>query len=268
MNGTANFIVSESVNPIFTRSPAVCRQRPVLPALRQYFDAAWIYTVPVGASGKSATVPEGCADVYWSDGTLRVAGPHTQVKVEQVVAGRTGVGLRFRPEGALSWLRTPISDITDSRVELESLWGTEARRLIAWVGESRTPGEIANRIEHAFLRRLSGVGRPDAFHSAVIRHLRARHDYSIPIAYQLGRTFEMSERTLRRRCQEAFGYGVKTLDRIFRFQRFIALARLPGNDQLVELAGEAGFADQAHLAREARELAGLTPKQIRTQSRY
>ena len=36
---------------------------------------------------------------------------------------------------------------------------------------------------------------------------------------------DVSPRTLRRHCQEAFGYGPKTLDRILRFQRFLGLAR-------------------------------------------
>src|SRR3546814_8539109 len=70
---------------------------------------------------------------------------------------------------------------------------------------------------------------------------------------------DMSERSLRRRCREAFGYGPKTLDRVLRFQRFLALARAPGERRLAGLAQDAGYADQAHITREGRRLSGLSP---------
>ena len=71
---------------------------------------------------------------------------------------------------------------------------------------------------------------------------------------------ELSERSLRRRCHEAFGYGPKRLDRILRFQRFLDLARrarAPGAE-LAALALAAGYADQAHLSREVRRLSSLS----------
>jgi AraC-like DNA-binding protein len=76
---------------------------------------------------------------------------------------------------------------------------------------------------------------------------------------------DTSPRTLRRRCQETFGYGPKTLDRILRFQRFLRLARHSAGPRLVELAFAAGYADQAHLTREVRRLSGLSPKTILAQ---
>jgi AraC-like DNA-binding protein len=68
----------------------------------------------------------------------------------------------------------------------------------------------------------------------------------------------MSERTLRRRFEDAFGYGPKTLDRILRFHRFRRLQR-QGEGSTALLAIEAGYADQAHLIRESRRLTGVTP---------
>ena len=78
----------------------------------------------------------------------------------------------------------------------------------------------------------------------------------------LARQLALSERTLRRRFDEAFGYGPKTLDRILRFQRFLALARGARNPAAASLAAAAGYADQAHLTRECRRLAAATPGEI------
>jgi transcriptional regulator GlxA family with amidase domain len=71
----------------------------------------------------------------------------------------------------------------------------------------------------------------------------------------------MSERTLRRRFDESFGYGPKTLDRVLRYQRFLRLARLSHGPTEI-LAAEAGYADQPHLVRESQHLAGYTPLEV------
>jgi AraC-like DNA-binding protein len=61
----------------------------------------------------------------------------------------------------------------------------------------------------------------------------------------------------------AVGYGPKTLHRIFRLRRFLALSRRPADSgSLAALALEAGYADQAHLGRECSELAGVSPSRL------
>ena len=76
----------------------------------------------------------------------------------------------------------------------------------------------------------------------------------------LGAQLGVSERQLRRRFADAVGYGPKTLARVLRFQRFLALAAT--GDDLARLALGAGYADQAHLTRETRRLAGRTPREL------
>jgi transcriptional regulator GlxA family with amidase domain len=72
----------------------------------------------------------------------------------------------------------------------------------------------------------------------------------------------VSERELQRRFIEHVGYGPKTLHRVLRFQRFLRQAASAQVD-LAGAAALAGYADQAHLGRETRRLAGLTPRQLR-----
>ena len=70
---------------------------------------------------------------------------------------------------------------------------------------------------------------------------------------------DMPECSLRRLCHAQFGYGPKTLERVLRFQRLLALARSDRQAGLAALAADAGYADQAHLSREVRALCGITP---------
>jgi AraC-like DNA-binding protein len=69
-----------------------------------------------------------------------------------------------------------------------------------------------------------------------------------------------SNRTMQRQCAAIYGYGPAMLRRILRFRRAVRLL----NDGLptVEVAARAGYADQPHLHREVRELAGVALRQV------
>ncbi|PWS51820.1 transcriptional regulator, partial [Streptomyces sp. FT05W] len=70
------------------------------------------------------------------------------------------------------------------------------------------------------------------------------------------RSVGLGARQLHRRSLAAFGYGPKTLARVLRLQRALALVR--AGTPYAEAAYAAGCTDQAHLAREMRDLAGTT----------
>lgn len=85
---------------------------------------------------------------------------------------------------------------------------------------------------------------------------------SRPVVAGLAERVGLSERQLHRRCLAAFGYGAKTLDRVLRLQRFLALGRAGQATGLADLAARAGYADQAHLGHDCRALAGATPTEL------
>jgi AraC-like DNA-binding protein len=60
---------------------------------------------------------------------------------------------------------------------------------------------------------------------------------------------------------ERVGYGPKTFQRVARFQRAVGELRRAGAE-LARAAASAGYADQAHLTRESRRLAGLSPREL------
>jgi AraC-like DNA-binding protein len=78
----------------------------------------------------------------------------------------------------------------------------------------------------------------------------------------------MTSRQLQRRFQDRVGLTPKTLSRLVRLQRAIALAR-SGGGTLARIAATAGFADQAHFNRQFRAIAGVTPSEFfREQNAY
>jgi AraC-like DNA-binding protein len=83
----------------------------------------------------------------------------------------------------------------------------------------------------------------------------------------LSRELFLSQRQLLRRCSAAVGHGPKELQRILRFQAFLALTQGRPCDEiaLARVAAAVGYADQPHLSRECLRLSGLTPNRFLTE---
>jgi AraC-like DNA-binding protein len=98
---------------------------------------------------------------------------------------------------------------------------------------------------------LRQLGEPDPLVLAAISSLGRPQARVDSVADELG----VSARHLQRRIGDAVGYGPKMLARVLRFRRLQTLSPGP----LVELALEAGYADQAHMTAEVTHLAGVPP---------
>jgi AraC-like DNA-binding protein len=183
-------------------------------------------------AGPRRILPDACVDIVSLNGRLIVAGPATRAHLT-TTRGAT-FGVRFRIGAAGAALGLPAAELVDLSVPLDEVWGAEARRI-----EATTPHELAQALRARGaadqLVRAAATGTP-------------RHRLGI------------GDRQLRRRFLDAVGYGPKTLERILRFQRFLALAA--DTRDLARLALDAGYADQAHLTRECTRLAGLPPARL------
>lgn len=248
--------------PALAQAAGRYRERPVAPPLREHFDCAWIHRLVDDHRSTVLVVPDGCIDLLWIEGALHVAGPDRAPHPATLRPGTTVVGLRFRPASAPDWLRIPASRLTDRRVALEDLTAAGARRLSSAIGDRQAPAEVLRALEAAMAESPSMLAPPRHDMRAAFRSVARGAPPGRPPIPWLAAELDMSERTLRRRFDEAFGYGPKTLDRILRFQRFLALVRRPRAGSAAELAVEAGYADQAHMVREVRRMSAHTPGEI------
>ena len=149
---------------------------------------------------------------------------------------------------------------------LAQFWDAEARRLADWLSEAADPTSVAERLEAA-LARTAAVTRVDDDAARIFRIVRECAGTEAAVIEELTQRLGLSERTLRRRSSDAFGYGPKTLERVLRLHHVFAALRTPRPLPLADLAAESGYADLAHLSREVRALTGFTPKEILDQVR-
>ena len=204
---------------------------------------AWVSS----GGGETRVLPDGCLDLLWFDETLVVAGPDTRAYRSPAPVNGV-VGLRFGPGLTPAWLGVPAVELLDRRVRLDELWPpAEVRRLTDRVAGA---DDQVRALEAITGPRLADHP-PDPVTRQVARLLA--------VGWSVGGAAAMvglGERQLHRRSTAAFGYGPKTLARILRLDRALTLAR--AGVPAVECADRAGYADQAHLARDVRSLTGAT----------
>jgi AraC-like DNA-binding protein len=144
----------------------------------------------------------------------------------------------------------PAAELRDRRIPLSELLPALAAPAVARLEHGEDPAVVL--VDTA--TRLPGE-QPEPWRLGVLRGA-ARGHTAAEVADALGWT----TRTLHRHCLAAFGYGPATLRRVLRFRR--ALALLQAGAAPADAAARAGYADQPHLSREVRELAGVTPAQV------
>ncbi|WP_052314174.1 helix-turn-helix transcriptional regulator [Nocardia thailandica] len=211
----------------------------------------WTRTAAAGETAPPV-LPDGCMDLIWVDGTLLVAGPDTAAFRPSTGAGEF-VGLRFAPGTAPALLGVPATELRDRRVRLDDLFPAAGVRAVTGLVDDAT--DRARALEGIALRRAAETGLGDPALGAVVAALRAGGSVEA-IAGRAG----LSARALHRRSLAAFGYGPKMLARILRLQRALALAR--AGVPAAETATRCGYADQAHLSRDVRDLAGCTLRSL------
>jgi AraC-like DNA-binding protein len=210
-----------------------------------------LWTAARAADASPARVlPDGCMDLIFHRGKgLLVAGAD---RTATLVHGPPGqwYGVRLAPGAGPSVFGPPANELRDRRVPLAGLWpAARVRKLTDRLAELPA-AEVIRLLETVVADRLGAAGGPDPLATAVVSRLRTGAPVGA-VAAELG----IEVRTLHRRCCALFGYGPKTLARILRLlrARALAVAGVPA----AEVAVRCGYADQAHLCREVRALAGV-----------
>jgi AraC-like DNA-binding protein len=194
-------------------------------------------------------LPDGCSDVIvTAAGDAFIAGPTMAAALPRLAPGARLRGLRIRTGALAVVLGLPGTELRDLTVPLAATMPDRGARSLAeavWdqrIPESWPTGAVDGRVSYA-ARRLMGSPATDA----------------ATVAGEVG----LTGRHLRRLLLQHAGLGCGSLQRVGRLQHFLRLAdREWPATTLATLAAVAGYADQAHLSREIRELAGTTPRAL------
>ncbi|MEE2035011.1 AraC family transcriptional regulator [Rhodococcus chondri] len=169
-----------------------------------------------------------------------------------------GIQLALTPAGGRALFGMPTAALGPWVVELEDLFGADYRELVGRVVDASTWPERFDILDRVLARRIASVdgGELDSqLARAWDMVVSGPHRTVREVADELG----WSRRHLSARFAAEYGLGPKEAARIARFARSRMLLRRPGAGKIADVAVRCGYYDQAHLAREWRDIAGVPP---------
>jgi AraC-like DNA-binding protein len=159
--------------------------------------------------------------------------------------------------GARCVLGRALTEIVNGIVAAEDLLGAEGRDLIARMRDADGWTRRFALLDRFLLGRVARSGGIAGDVVATLRRLE-RSGGAVAIG-DLAADRGLSRKRLVQLYRAELGLPPKTIARVLRFSRVIDLLGADPCAGWAALAQDAGYYDQAHLARDFRELAGCTP---------
>lgn len=260
-------------------------RRPAAP-LDAFIERVWTSerTAPA-VHPREWNLPTGCADLivpltqaalhrfagrddgigHWHAGGVLQGAQHRPT-LRDTATPLAVVGAHFRPGGLRAFIAAPAHELSDEACALDDLWpGFAARlqdRLLA--GGHLAPAPIRlHALERALRRLLRPAAAPDPWIGWAVAQLAAAPNR----VGEVQRASGCSPTRFIERYRAACGLAPKRHAALMRFNALLRTAGGTAADGAgpawARAACDAGYADQAHMNREFRRFAGLTPGDYR-----
>lgn len=221
-------------------------------------------------SGPSLRLFRGDADsLGFTVGHAMVGGTRSVFYVRDVSVVTRSVGVMLLPGAAMALLGAPEDALAERHTSLETLWGADANfaleRLQAADSLPRQLDIVAALLE-ARLASSAAHGMHPAVAQALARMSGASATDDDGQAIAIGRLVKQSGYSHRRFIalfRGMTGLAPKQYARMLRFDRLLGQFAIAPERPWVELALETGYTDQAHLNRDFRAIAGMSPQTYR-----
>lgn len=241
-----------------------------LSPLRPYIDFAVGYSVAASPTGVHRGLPSRSVTlVIELLAPLRVTAQRNAVAAHGVVGGlqaapamidasgpQEGLQYGLSPLAAASLCGAPAGELSGIVVGLEQLLGPAGRELVEQVAAAPSWRDRFGLVDAALLQRLA---TPPAVAPQVAEAWRLlfADDGRTPVS-ALAQQVGWSRRHLSEQFGHVTGLTPKQASRIARFSNAHRMLTSQPRPSLARVAADCGYADQPHLAREWKALAGCT----------
>jgi AraC-like DNA-binding protein len=187
-----------------------------------------------------------------------VGGLSDRPLMTEFVGAAGGVQVDLTPLGARRCLALPMDELTNRVVTLEDVLGQAAPLLAEQLYEAPGWPQRFALLDAALVRRVASGPAPAPEVAWTFQRLAEAGGRPPigPLAAEVG----WSRRHLAARWRRDVGMGPKAVARVLRFERALQLLR--EGRALADVAYDCGYADQSHLNRDFRALAGGTPREV------
>jgi AraC-like DNA-binding protein len=180
----------------------------------------------------------------------------TYVHVESTGPSRA-IQVNLTPLGAYRVLGSPMDAIANRCVALDDVLGAQARLVAERLAEAHDWEERFDLID-AFLGRRLDISREPSAAVAWAWNKLLETGGTVPVG-TLATELGWSRKHLVSRFHEQIGLAPKTMARIVRFDRVVALIDSADGMAWTDIALRCGYYDQAHLIHDFNQFAGSTP---------
>jgi len=184
-----------------------------------------------------------------------VAGAYKSFFLVDVLRRGPIMGVHFKPGGAFPFFGGLVSEIADTHIGLEVIWGAEARRLRERLYEAPT-AELRLHILEQILQSCLAKGKE--LRGDVTYALSRLKRCAIPVG-ELANELGLSHRRFIEVFTTQVGMTPNLFRRVRRFQRAALLAGRNPTLSWGELSLDCGYFDQSHMIRDFQAFSGFTP---------
>lgn len=166
--------------------------------------------------------------------------------------------IAFYPWAVRPFLNRPLSEITDMKISLEDIFGSQIKSLHEKIMNAADVNEMISVAENHLIKKLYNPAKNDLLVAESARHiLKAGGNIKIK---ELAAIYNISRRRLQQRFNEVMGVTPKVYSRVTRFQYALSLMRGNIAKDLTEVAYLSGYSDQAHFIHDFQSHSGTTPR--------
>ncbi|MFT3738773.1 MAG: helix-turn-helix transcriptional regulator [Breznakibacter sp.] len=237
--------------------------------LDRYVETYWTVQGFLDEGEYHRVLPDGCVDIIFSftannhpSGLLpfvpNVVGTMTCYSQGYYPSDVDFLGIRFKPAGITAFIRSPINEFTDRRIDLALVDGS----LFDDYFHMDLPGKtsVGEKIEHIdayFIRKLKYVFglEPQIVHAVDLikrtKGLLSPTDIASKVC--------LSPRHFERKFKSAVGISPKTFSKVTKFGHSISYLKKHPGESLFSVAVDCGYYDHAHMIREFQFMSGSSP---------
>ncbi len=209
-------------------------------------------------------LPDGSVDLLFSFGAAgcraEVIGAKSRALLVHDCEPLEKIAVHLRPGAFGRLFRISAWELRDRAAPLEALWPRVGSQLLRRLRDADDWDARRAILESELARTCdpTGPGGSAALVDRAVARL-TRSGGTAPVGW-IAAGLGVNVRTLERAFREHVGVGPKLFARILRFRR--ARRALQNGGRAAEVAAHAGFADQPHMVREFRVLAGVSPSRL------
>jgi AraC-like DNA-binding protein len=187
-----------------------------------------------------------------------ISGIRKSVRLINYSKDTTTIVIQFKEAGAKAFFKEPLHELFEESVSLDNFIPQEKTAIIEeLLAEAKTNNQKIAIIEQFLVSRLHGY-KPDKLISAAVAIIQSKN--GVIKIKELADALYISQDAFEKRFRKTIGSSPKQFCYVVRIKAIIDQKH--NNQNLIDLAFDAGYFDQSHFNKDFKLFTGQTPSEF------